>query len=103
MMRRSCLVAAFLTGACSQSPAPQVSPAPVQALPPPVPVGTTEQRAARAVDRALRTDDGTQRREAADPDAPRQTGKPGYAPLDIGGAGQMPEMPNQVSPAFRGL
>ena len=32
---------------------------------------------------------------------PRQTGEPRYAPFDIGGGGQAPVIPDQVSPIFR--
>lgn len=103
-MRSTILIALFLAGACTEPPAAARQPAAqAAARPPPAAAGTPEERAASAVSRALRQEDEANRIRAASPGAPAQTGEPAYAPLDIGGAGEMPEMPNQVSPAFRGL
>jgi hypothetical protein len=99
-MRRA--VVMLFTVACACAEAPPVQPAatpvprPAAAPPaaPPAAAGTPAQQDIRALNRALGQPES----------APRQrTGEPGYSPFDIGGAGQMPEMPDQVSPAFRGL
>ena len=104
-MRRTCLMAALLAVACAEAPAPQPVAArpPAAARPAPVPVGTPEQQASSRLNRALNQDAQADRFQGADPNAPRQSGEPGASPFDVGGSGQGPVMPDQVSPAFRGL
>lgn len=107
-MRIPFLVTAVLLAACEhQAPLPAGYAVPPPATPQaaaPVPAGgTPEQRDARALRRDFDQDRLQQREDAADDEAPAQTGEPGYAPLDQGGMGQMPVIPDQVSPAFRRL
>jgi DNA polymerase-3 subunit gamma/tau len=105
-MRRAVVMLFTVACACAEAPpaqpvaAPAARPiAPAAAAPAsrpaaPAAAGTPAQQDIRALNRALGQPES----------APRQrTGEPGYSPFDIGGAGQMPEMPDQVSPAFRGL
>ena len=91
-MRRLILIAALLIAGCAEQ-APPPSSAPAAALPAPVPQGTPEQRAARGLQNEMNQ---TGRIGAMQP-----SGGPNLAPFDIGGAGQGPVMPGQVSPAFR--
>lgn len=93
-MRRLCLMAVLIAASCAEPPPARIV-APATPLPPPVPMGTPEQQAARRLQRALDQDART--------GTPGQTGEPAQAPFDVGGAGQGPVMPDQVSPAFRGL
>lgn len=82
-MRRICLIAILLVAACAETPPPQSAGGPAVALPPPVPRGAPAQQRGQS------------------PAQP--TGEPALSPFDIGGSGQGPVMPNEVSPAFRGL
>lgn len=100
-MRRSCLMAAMLAVACAEAPPPPAAPhAPAMAAPVarPVAAGTPEEQASRRLQRALNQDAAADRLRSASP-----TGEPFADPYDIGGGGQAPVMPDQVSPAFRGL
>ncbi len=89
-MRRICLIAILLVAACAETPPPQPAGGPTAALPPPIPRGTPAQQPA--------TQRGQNQSGAVQP-----TGEPSQSPFDIGGSGQGPVMPSQVSPAFRGL
>jgi hypothetical protein len=51
--------------------------------------------------RETRDDVEAARLRAVDPQARRATGEPRYDPYDIGAQGQMPVMPEQVSPIFQ--
>ncbi|MBR0648964.1 hypothetical protein GXW78_04770 [Roseomonas terrae] len=93
-MHRTTLMALLLATACAEPPPARIV-APSAPLPAPVPIGTPEEQAARRLQRALG--------QSGQGDPARQTGEPRQAPFDIGGQGQGPVMPDQVSPAFRGL
>jgi hypothetical protein len=79
-MRAAVLMAVLLATACAEAPAPvpgagaQAQPSSSGAAATPAPVA---------------------------PRAARRTGEPGPQPFDIGGAGEGPVMPSEVSPAFR--
>jgi hypothetical protein len=79
-MRRLGILAVLLATSCAEPPPARIV-APASPLPPPVPMGQRDGSASPA----------------------QRSGEPAQAPFDIGGAGQGPVMPNQVSPAFRGL
>ncbi|NMJ41758.1 hypothetical protein GWK16_10930 [Roseomonas sp. JC162] len=107
-MRIPLLVTAVLLAACQhQAPLPAGYTVPPPAAPtaaaPSAAGGTPEQQAARVLRRDFNQDRLRQRENAADGEAPAPTGEPGYAPFDQGGEGQMPVIPGEVSPAFRGL
>lgn len=82
-MRRMVLIAAVLAAGCAEQPVPSAG-APAAALPAPLPRSAPEQQGARRP-----------------PPSAQPGGEPGYAPFDIGGSGEGPVMPDQVSPAFR--
>jgi hypothetical protein len=99
-MRGAVVVVFAMACACAEAPpvqpvaAPAPRPAAAAPAAPPAAAGTPAQQDIRALNRALGQPES----------APRQrTGEPGYSPLDVGGEGQLPVMPDQVSPAFRGL
>lgn len=108
-MRLQLFFTAALVVACAEQQAPlpagyTVPPPPsASAAPRPTPAaaGTPAQQESQRIQRALNQDSRDQRVNAADGLAPRRTGEPDYAPYDEGAMGQMPEMPSQVSPAFR--
>ncbi|MBR0658237.1 hypothetical protein [Neoroseomonas oryzicola] len=107
-MRLQLFFTAALVVACAEQQAPLPAgytvppPAnPPAARPTPAASGTPAQQEAQRIQRALNQDSRDQRMNAADGLTPRRTGEPDYAPYDEGAMGQMPDMPNQVSPAFR--
>lgn len=107
-MRLPILLAVIVLAACAaQAPLPAGTTVPPPASPPAATPaatgGTPAAQEGRRLQRALRQSDLEAREDAADGEARRPTGEPGYAPFDEGGMGQMPVMPQQVSPAFRGL
>lgn len=101
-MRAIIFTAALALAACGGQgttvPVPEATPRPA---PRAAGAPTPAEQAAREMRRETRDDVEAARLRAVDPQARRPTGEPRHDPYDIGAQGQMPVMPEQVSPIFR--
>jgi hypothetical protein len=101
-MRAIILATATALAACGGQgttvPVPEATPRPApRAAGGPTPA----EQAAREMRMETRDDVEAARLRAVDPQARRPTGEPRPDPYDIGAQGQLPAMPEQVSPIFR--